>query len=147
MATPAESCSFVTVLFESPGMIWRKSNMVYPDRGTAPSPNREMPEEVKKDYEEAATIVSRSPRGAAALLRLAIKKLCTHLEEPGEYRSTSSWSFVRPRRLRACRFRDMSSLARSRPSYRRSSPQTSRGVLSIRNPGTRGRLPARLLVY
>lgn len=42
-----------------------------------------MPEEVRKDYEEAQTIVMQSPRGACALLRLAVQKLCGELGESG----------------------------------------------------------------
>ncbi len=58
--------------------------MVYPDHGPADPPNPDMPREVLIDYMEAALIVSRSPRGAAALLRLGIQKLCKHLGEPGK---------------------------------------------------------------
>jgi hypothetical protein len=58
--------------------------MVWPNRGNAPHPNPDMPEEVRKDYEEAASISSKSPRGAAALLRLAIQKLCCHLGGQGK---------------------------------------------------------------
>jgi hypothetical protein len=58
--------------------------MVYPNRGRALPPNPEMPEDVRKDYEEAASISNQSPRGAAALLRLALQKLCKHLGGGGE---------------------------------------------------------------
>lgn len=65
-------------------VLWHQNNMVFPNRGNAPIPNPDMPADVKKDYEEAATISSLSPRGAAALLRLSIQKLCKHLGENGK---------------------------------------------------------------
>jgi|SRR5579863_6848233 len=58
--------------------------MVYPDSGTAPFPHDEMPADVKPDFEEARSIVTKSPRGAAALLRLAIQKLMPHVGEKGK---------------------------------------------------------------
>ncbi len=64
--------------------IWHKDMMIYPNRGSAPQPNPDMPEEVNKDYEEAASISIQSPRGAAALLRLAIQKLVVYLGGKGK---------------------------------------------------------------
>ncbi|HFK5503491.1 TPA: DUF4145 domain-containing protein [Elizabethkingia anophelis] len=64
--------------------LWIKDQMFYPDTGNAPFPNPEMPDEVLKLYSEAASIHSKSPRGAAALLRLAIQILCKELGESGK---------------------------------------------------------------
>jgi hypothetical protein len=64
--------------------IWIYDRMVYPVRGEAPLPNLDLPEDIRADYDEASTILDLSPRGAAALLRLSIQKLCAHLGEPGK---------------------------------------------------------------
>ncbi len=58
--------------------------MVYPISGHVPLPNDDLPEDIKNDYLEASTIVDLSPRGAVALLRLGVQKLCKHLGEKGE---------------------------------------------------------------
>jgi len=58
--------------------------MVYPKNLTAPTPNVDLPEDITKDFEEARAILNDSPRGAAALLRLAIQKLCKELGQTGE---------------------------------------------------------------
>jgi len=63
--------------------IWREKKMIFPYSGTVPLPNKDMPEDVKMDYNEARNIVELSPRGASALLRLAIQKLCKYFGEPG----------------------------------------------------------------
>jgi hypothetical protein len=63
---------------------WLKGQMIYPYSGTAPLPNVDMPDDVRQDYEEARSIVEISPRGAAALLRLSIQRLCKHLGQSGE---------------------------------------------------------------
>ena len=64
--------------------IWVDKKLIFPLSGTAPLPNDDMPEDVKYDYNEARNIMSISPRGASALLRLAIQKLCKHLGEKGD---------------------------------------------------------------
>jgi hypothetical protein len=61
-----------------------KGEMLLPDFGLSPLAETDMPEDVKKDYLEASRIFSRSPRGAAALLRLGLQKLCKHLGQKGE---------------------------------------------------------------
>jgi len=43
-----------------------------------------MPEDVSKDYREAAQIYLASPRGAAALLRLGVQKLMVDLGQKGK---------------------------------------------------------------
>jgi len=50
----------------------------------APAAEFDKPQEVLRDYNEARAIYHRSPRAAAALLRLAIHGLCIHLGAPGK---------------------------------------------------------------
>ena len=64
--------------------IWTDEKMIYPLVGTVPQPNEDLPEDVKLDYLEARNIVNLSPRGAAALLRLGVQKLCIELGEKGD---------------------------------------------------------------
>jgi hypothetical protein len=63
--------------------VWIKDRLVFPASREADAPNQDMPEDVIRDFEEARTIVGKSPRGAAALLRLCIQKLCIFLGEKG----------------------------------------------------------------
>lgn len=65
-------------------VIWNGRTAIYPTIGFAAEANPDMPYDVRRDYDEASAIVSTSPRGAAALLRLAIQKLCKELNQPGK---------------------------------------------------------------
>jgi len=63
-----------------------ETSILYPTTNLASIPlsSPDMPEEVTNDYNEARAIFGNSPRSSAALLRLAIQKLCKNLGEPGE---------------------------------------------------------------
>jgi len=63
--------------------IWRYDAILCPEERYSVEPNGDLPE-IKVDFEEARAILNRSPRGAAALLRLCIQKLCKHLGKPGK---------------------------------------------------------------
>jgi hypothetical protein len=63
---------------------WIDEKLIYPNISTAPHHTDDLPEEIKKDYEEAREILNKSPRGAAALLRLCVQKLCGNLGESGK---------------------------------------------------------------
>lgn len=66
------------------GVLKDEGILIFPDNGIAILPEEDMPEDVKKDYNEAARIYSRSPRASAALLRLGLQKICKHLGEKGD---------------------------------------------------------------
>lgn len=74
---------------------WHGDKMVYPSTGGAPLPNPDLSKDVKAGYEEARLISSSSPRGAAALLRLAIQNLCRELGEKGEDLNTDIANLVK----------------------------------------------------
>ena len=50
--------------------------LVYPDTISVEPPNQDLPEDIKQLYKEAADILNKSPRAAAAILRLALEKFC-----------------------------------------------------------------------
>ncbi|PGY60317.1 DUF4145 domain-containing protein [Bacillus thuringiensis] len=56
-------------------LIWKDNKIAYPNCHTIEDPHEDIPEGVKKLYNEARGIVNLSPRSACALLRLAIEKL------------------------------------------------------------------------
>lgn len=64
--------------------LWVHDRLIYPPRLAGPAPNADLPDELKADFEEARRVVDLSPRGAAALLRLLVQKLCAQLGEKGK---------------------------------------------------------------
>ncbi len=65
-------------------IIWLDTEIIYPKKMIVDSPNDDLSGEIKKDYLEAAVIFNDSPRSSAALLRLALQKLCKQLGEKGD---------------------------------------------------------------
>lgn len=68
--------------------IWEEGDegegqLLYPPFGAAPPAHPKMPAGTKADYEEAAKVAGASPRAAAALLRLAVERLCAELKASG----------------------------------------------------------------
>lgn len=55
--------------------------MIFPSGSNIPMPHTDMSESVKEIYTEARDIAWKSPRAAAALLRLALEKLTEELGE------------------------------------------------------------------
>lgn len=64
--------------------LWHKQKMIYPEDSGVQPPNQDLAEDIKQDYLEAKSIVNKSPRGAVALLRLCIQKLCKQLGKKGD---------------------------------------------------------------
>ena len=64
--------------------LWVNDRLVHPDESSVEDPNSDLSEAIQRDYREAASILGRSPRGAAALLRLALEKLCGELNAEGD---------------------------------------------------------------
>ena len=78
-------CVFVSNCFRCRKVaIWIRNKLIYPPRRVAPPANPDLTEEIREDYDEARSILDLSPRGAAALLRLSIQKLCKELGGKGD---------------------------------------------------------------
>ncbi len=65
-------------------IIWKSGEVVWPHVSIAPEAHVDFPEDLRADYEEARLIYNDSPRASAALLRLCLQKLCSHLGAPGK---------------------------------------------------------------
>lgn len=59
--------------------IWIDESLKYPETVLGPIAHEDMPKEPQADYEEARSILAKSPRGASALLRVATEKLVISL--------------------------------------------------------------------
>jgi hypothetical protein len=75
--------------------LWVYDQLVWPRRAEGPEPKLDAPPNVQREYEEASQTLEASPRGAAALLRLAIEKLCKELGVSGESLKDDIAFFVR----------------------------------------------------
>jgi hypothetical protein len=76
--------------------VWVHDRIVYPRiQGSAFVPNADLNPDIKRDFNEAASILDISPRGAAALLRLCIQKLCIQLGQPGKHLDTDIATLVK----------------------------------------------------
>lgn len=64
--------------------IWLRDKLVYPSYNLEIEPNDDLPMDIQNDFNEAREIIQRSPRGAAALARLCIQKICIVLGENGD---------------------------------------------------------------
>lgn len=63
---------------------WFEEKMIIPEDAPVQFAHSDMPKECLTEYNEARSIVSKSPRAAAALVRLAIQKLMVVLGEKGK---------------------------------------------------------------
>jgi hypothetical protein len=63
---------------------WYIDRMIVPSEAPVSPPHNDLPESCLAEYNEARDIVARSPRAAAALLRLCLQKLMIELKEKGE---------------------------------------------------------------
>jgi hypothetical protein len=64
--------------------VWVYDRLLFPIIKEGVPPNPDLPDDIIRDFEEAREVVNASPRGAAALLRLCIQKLCKQLGEKGK---------------------------------------------------------------
>lgn len=62
---------------------WYDGRMIIPSEAPVPPPHLDLPKSCLEEYNEARDIVARSPRAAAALLRLCVQKLMVELGEKG----------------------------------------------------------------
>jgi hypothetical protein len=75
--------------------IWVKGKLAWPSHSLKIEPHPDIPTDIKDDFIEAADIVEKSPRGSAALSRLIVQKLMSHLGGEGKDINTNIASLVK----------------------------------------------------
>jgi hypothetical protein len=75
--------------------IWHHQAVIYPPQRYEVEASPDLPGDIRRDFDEARTIVNLSPRGVAALLRLCVQKLCIHLGKPGRISTPISRAWLR----------------------------------------------------
>jgi hypothetical protein len=75
--------------------LWKHDTVLFPPHRYEIEPNQDMNDDIRADFDEARSILDLSPRGAAALLRLCIQKLCVQLGKPGKNLNDDIASLVR----------------------------------------------------
>ena len=63
---------------------WYEERMIVPCDAPVPSHHEDLPQNCVADYNEARDIAARSPKAAAALMRLCIQKLTSELGQSGK---------------------------------------------------------------
>lgn len=71
-----QQCGFISY--------WLEGQLMWPLKSNVDLPVDEMPEDIKELYNEARNIFYLSPKGACAILRLGLQKLCNRLAEKPE---------------------------------------------------------------
>jgi hypothetical protein len=78
-------CVFFSVCYACRSVgVWIDETLVFPTAKVGAAPIEHLSADVRRDFEEARSILDLSPRGAAALLRLAVEKLCIELQAEGK---------------------------------------------------------------
>lgn len=73
-----------------------RTNVLYPiSDPNIPAPNSDMPSDVMKDYQEAKLVFPFSAKSSAALLRLAVQKLCKYFGGKGKNMNDDIKSLVK----------------------------------------------------
>lgn len=63
--------------------VWVSEDLIYPQATSLPPPNLDMDADIIEIYQEAEAIYLQSPKGATALLRLALQKLLKQIGKSG----------------------------------------------------------------